>query len=84
MRVLSISAILAIAWLLMIAEVYVFFHVILEYAPPIHELGSLTALGLLKVGSTLGLGLLWYLVMDFVTELYVSSKLSRPPPTPSS
>ena len=87
MRLVPIIGILVIAWLLMIAEVYAFFDLILPFAPPIHELGSLTLLALLKVGLTIGLGVLWFLVMQGMAEIYTGSKLRRrahQPPTASS
>ena len=84
MRILPIAGIVAVAWLLIIAEVYLFFNVILAFAPPIHELGSLTLLALLKVGATLGLGVLWFVVMSTLAELYTSSKLRSRTPTSSS
>lgn len=84
MRLLPIAGIIAVAWLLIIGEVYLFFNVILPFAPPIHELGSLTLLALLKVASTLGLGALWFVVMSTLAELYTSSKLRSRTPRPSS
>ena len=84
MRLLPIAGIIAVAWLLIIGEVYLFFNVILAFAPPIHEVGSLTLLALLKVASTLGLGALWFVVMSTLAELYTSSKLRSRSPRPSS
>ena len=84
MRLLPIAGIIAVAWLLIIGEVYLFFNVILPFTPPIHELGSLTLLALLKVASTLGLGALWFVVMSTLAELYTSSKLRSRTPKPSS
>jgi hypothetical protein len=85
MRLLPIAGIIAVAWLLIVGEVYVFFNVILAFAPPIHQLGSLTLLALVKIASTLGLGVLWFVVMSSLAELYTSSKLKiRKSPTPSS
>lgn len=84
MRLLPIIGIMGAAWLLIIAETYVFFGVVLEFAPPISELGRLTALALLKVFLTLSLGAIWFLVILFLTELYISSKLRSRTPTSSS
>lgn len=84
MRLAPLVGIITIAWLLIIGEVYVFFNVILAFAPPIHELGILTALALLKVGSTLGLGAVWFLVMSSLAELYTGSRVRRLTPRPSS
>ncbi len=84
MRLSPIIGLVTVAWLLIIGEVYVFFNVILAFAPPIHELGSLTALALLKVGATLGLGAVWFLVMSTLAELYTTSRLKSLTPRPSS
>ncbi len=84
MRLAPMVGLTAVAWLLIIAEVYAFFDLILAYAPPIHELGSFTLLALLKVGSTLGLGAVWFLVMSTLAEIYTNSRLRNLPPRPSS
>ncbi len=84
MRLLPIAGILIVAWLLMIADVYLFFNVILVFAPPVSELGRLTGLALLKVGLTVGLGVLWFLVIQGLGELYTSSKVRNLTPKPSS
>ncbi|MBI3858664.1 MAG: hypothetical protein HY296_00270 [Thaumarchaeota archaeon] len=84
MRLLPIASIMVIAWLLMIAEVYAFFDLILNFAPPIHDIGSFTVLAILKVGLTLGLGVLWFLVMQGLAELYTASRLRSRTPTASS
>ncbi len=84
MRIVPIVGIMAVAWFLIIAETYVFFDVILTYTPPIHELGSFTALAVLKVAATLGLGILWFVVMLVLTQVYVRSRLRRRTPTVSS
>jgi hypothetical protein len=83
-RVFPIVGILVVAWLLILGEVYVFFNVILTYAPPIHEIGSLTLLALLKVGATLGLGFLWFTVMQGLARAYTTSRLGRRTPRTSS
>jgi hypothetical protein len=72
------------AWLLIVGEVYVFFDVILVYAPPIHTVGSLTLVGLLKVGATVGLGVLWFVVVSALAKLYTTSKTRPRAPRPSS
>ncbi len=84
MKFIPIFAMIVVAWLLIIGEVYVFFNVIVAYAPPLHQVGSLTALGLLKVGATLGLGVLWFAVMSVLARAYTSSKVRPRPPKPSS
>ena len=84
MRFLPMVGLVLVAWVLIIGEVYVFFNVILAYAPPIHSIGSLTLLGLLKVGATLALGVLWFVVMSTLAQAYTTSKLRRLSPKPSS
>lgn len=83
MRFLPLFAMVIVAWLLIIAEVYLFFDVIVAYEPPLHQVGSLTALGLLKVASTLGLGALWFVVMSALAQAYTASKVRPRPPKPS-
>ena len=84
MRLVPIIGLMVVAWLLIIGEVYVFFAFVLEFAPPIHELGSLTALAIAKIAATLGLGAAWFVVMSFLARVYTESRLKRPTPTPSS
>lgn len=84
MRIFPIIGILTVAWLLMIAEIYLFFDVILVYTPPVYELGRLTLLALLKVGLTVGLGVFWFIVMQGLAEVYTSSRLRNRTPKPSS
>ncbi|MBI3841139.1 MAG: hypothetical protein HY297_04190 [Thaumarchaeota archaeon] len=84
MRILPLVGLMAVAWLLIIGEVYVFFYLILEYAPPIHEVGALTALALLKVAATLALGGVWFVVMSSLSKAYTNSKLRNRTPKPSS
>ena len=84
MRTLPVAGIIVAAWLLILGEVYVFFEVIIEFTPPIHELGSLTLLAALKVAATLGLGVLWFVVMSILAQVYTSSKLRSRTPKPSS
>jgi len=80
----SLLGITVIAWALILIEAYLLFDVIIPFAPPIHSLGSLTALALLKVVLTLGLGILWFVIIVSLTETYVMSRLRRHPPTSSA
>jgi len=84
MRTGSLVGITVIAWLLIIVEAYLLFDVIIPFAPPIHSLGSLTALALLKVALTFGLGILWFVVIVSLTQTYIMSRLKRRPPSASS
>jgi hypothetical protein len=81
---LALVGIAVVAWLFIIAEVYLFFGVILPLGPPIHSLGVFTALALLKLALTLGLGVLWFFVIISLTEIYVRAMTKRPSPTSSS
>ena len=84
MRVVPIAGIMTVALVLVLVETYAFFDLILPFAPPIHTIGSLTAISLLKVALTLGLGALWLAVVVFLTELYTRSKLRSRSPSGSS
>jgi hypothetical protein len=84
MRLASLVGVAVVAWLLIIGEAYLFFGVIIPLGPPIHSLGIFTALALLKLGLTLGLGVLWFVAIVSLTEFYVRSRARRLPPTSSS
>lgn len=84
MRIGPLVGITIIAWLLIIIEAYLLFAVVIPFAPPIHTLGSLTALALLKLAVVFGLGVLWFVVIVTLSQTYVMSKLRRRPPTSSS
>jgi hypothetical protein len=84
MKIAPLAGIIGIAWLLILVESYMFFDVIIPFSAPIHGVGSLTLLALLKVGLTFGLGILWFVVIIYLTRLYVRSELRRRPPSPIS
>ena len=84
MRLASLIEIEAVAFLLIIGETYLFFMAIVPLGPVPHDLTEYTAIALLKIGLTFGLGVLWLAVMVLLTRLYVRSKLRTRPPTPSS
>jgi hypothetical protein len=73
-----------VAFLLTIAETYVFFVVIVPLGPIPHGLTEYTAIGLLKLGATFALGLAWLAVITLLTRYYVRSELRAPTPTSSS
>jgi hypothetical protein len=73
-----------VAFLLVIAETYVFFVWVVPLGPVPHTLGEYTGYALLKVVLTFGLGLLWFLVMLGLTRFYVRSRIKNLAPTPSS
>jgi hypothetical protein len=84
MRIAPLVGITIIAWLLIIGEAYLFFEFILEFVPPLHVLGSFTVLSVLKILMTLGLVVVWYVVIVSITGAYVRSKVKSRPPTSSS
>ena len=83
MRLAPLIGIEVVAFLLIIAETYVFFNVVVPLGPIPHDLLEYTGYGLLKVLLIIGLGVVWFLVMLEMTRLYTRSKLS-PSPRPSS
>jgi len=84
LRLAPLVGISVAAWLLIILETYLFFGVIIPLGPPIHSVGVFTAIALLKIGLTLGLGLLWFVVIAFLVRLYARSKAATRPPSSSS
>jgi hypothetical protein len=84
LRILPLVGISVVAWFLVILETYVFFDVIIPLGPPIHSIGVFTAVALVKIGLTLGLGVLWFVVIVSITELYARSRSRNPAPTSSS
>ena len=84
MRLAPLIGIEAAAFLLIIGETYLFFAAIIPLGPVPHSLAVYTAITLLKVALTFGLGLLWLAVMVSLTRLYVRSRLRTLTPTPSS
>jgi hypothetical protein len=84
LRLGPLIAIEVAAFLLIIGETYLFFFVVVPLGPIPHNLGEYTAYALLKVILTVGLGVLWFLVMLGMTRVYVKSKLRNPTPRPSS
>jgi hypothetical protein len=71
------------AFLLIIAETYLFFNFVVPLGPIPHSLTEYTGLALLKVVLIVGLGVLWFVVMIGMTRLYVRSRVGNPP-RPSS
>lgn len=84
MRLAPLLAIEVTAFLLIIGETYVFFSLVVPIGQFPHNLGEYTGYALLKVALTVGLGLVWFLVMLGLTRVYVRSKLRSPTPSPSS
>ena len=84
MKLLPLIGIEMVAFFLIIGETYLFFMAIIPLGPIPHNLPEYTAIALLKVGLTFGLGVLWLVVMVLLTRYYVKSKLRTRTPTPSS
>ncbi len=83
MRLAPLIVIEVVAFLLIIAETYLFFNVVVPLGPIPHNILEYTGYGLLKLILIAGLGAVWFLVMLELTRLYTRSKLS-PSPRPSS
>jgi RsiW-degrading membrane proteinase PrsW (M82 family) len=84
LRLSPLIAIEAVAFLLIIGETYLFFVVIVPIGTVPHNFREYTVFAVLKIILTLGLGVLWFLVMLAMTRFYVRSKLKTPIPRPSS
>ncbi|MGD0477496.1 MAG: hypothetical protein ABSB29_04935 [Nitrososphaerales archaeon] len=84
MKLAPLIGIEVVAFLLIVGETYLFFMAIVPLGPVPHDLAVYTAITLLKVGLTFGLGVLWLAVMVLLTRFYVRSKLRTLTPTPSS
>jgi hypothetical protein len=68
----GLMLIVAVAWLLIVAEAYFFFAVIRPLGPNLHA-GSIPS-SVVKVVLTGGLGVLWVVVMLVMDTLYSRSK----------
>ncbi len=84
MRLAPLVGIEAVAFLLIIGEAYLFFTVVVPLGPIPHNPLVYTGLALVKIILSIGLVLLWFLVMLAMTRLYVRSKLGNRTPRPSS
>lgn len=84
MRLTPLIGIEVAAFLLIIGETYLFFMAIVPLGPVPHNLTVYTAITLLKIGLTFGLGVLWLAVMVSLTRFYVRSRLRTRTPTSSS
>jgi len=83
-KLAPLMAIELAAFLLIIMETYFFFTFVVPVGTIPHNLGAYTGYALLKVALTLGLGVLWFLVVLGMTRAYERSKLRTPIPMPSS
>lgn len=71
------------AFLLIIAETYLFFFFVVPVGAIPHDPLDYTGFALLKLVLTLALGGFWFLVMIGLTRVYVRSRVTRSP-KPSS
>lgn len=83
MKLLPLIVIESVAFLLIIAETYVFFDFVVPLGPIPHSLTEYTSFALLKVLLILALGAVWFFVLDGLTSFYVRSRI-RSSPKPSS
>lgn len=83
MKLAPLFGIEAVAFLLIIAETYLFFNFVVPVGPIPHSLADYTGLALLKLSLIFALVALWFVVMVGLTRIYVRSKL-RSAPRPSS
>ncbi len=84
MRIAPLVAIEVVAFLLIIAESYAFFMLIVPLGPVPRSFSDYTFFALAKVVLTFGLGVLWLVVMVAMTRVYVRSRIGDRTPTPSS
>jgi len=84
MRLATLIAVEAAAFLLIIGETYFFFAFVVPVGSIPHNPWTYTGYALFKVLLTLGLGVLWFLVVLGMTRRYVTSKLRSLTPRPSS
>lgn len=68
-RLTMMLLVVTVSWLLILVETYVFFNVVRPLGPALHEGGIPSAV--LKVGLTLGLGVLWVVVMFALWWVYL-------------
>jgi hypothetical protein len=83
MKLAPLFEIEAVAFLLIIAETYLFFNFVVPLGPIPHSLTEYTGLALLKLILILALVAVWFVVMVGLTRVYVKSKV-RSAPRPSS
>ena len=83
-RVAYLLGVEVAAFLLIILESYAFFTYVVPIGPLPHDPIYYTAEAVEKIALTIGLGLVWLLVMLGLTRVYVRSRLGAPTPTPSS
>ena len=84
MKLAPLVIIEVVAFFLIIGETYAFFSFVILFGPLPHSLGEYTVDAIARVILTIGLGVMWFLVVLGLTRLYTRSKLRSRTPTPSS
>ena len=84
MKLAPLVAVEVAAFLLIIGETYFFFNFVVPVGSIPHDPLEYTGYALLKILLTVGLGVLWFLVMVGMTRGYVRSRLRSESPRPSS
>jgi hypothetical protein len=79
MKLAPLFGIEAVAFLLIIAETYLFFNFVVPLGPIPHSLPAYTGLTLLKLMFSLALVALWFVVMIGLTRIYVRAKIGNAP-----
>ena len=83
MKLAPLFGIEAVAFLLIVAETYLFFNFVVPLGPIPHSLAEYTGLALLKLILILALVAVWFVVMIGLTRIYVKARI-RNAPRPSS
>jgi len=83
MKLAPLFEIEAVAFLLIIAETYLFFNFVVPLGPIPHSLAAYTGLALLKLALILSLVAVWFFVMIGLTRTYVKAKIRNAPKTSS-
>lgn len=83
MKLASLFEIEAVAFLLIIAETYLFFNFVVPLGPIPHSLAAYTGLALLKLALILALVAVWFVLMIGLTRTYVKAKIRNAPRTSS-
>jgi len=82
MKLVPLILIELVAFLLIVVESFIFFDYVVPVGVVPHSFAGYTLLAILKLGLTFSLGVLWFVVILSLTEVYV--KAHPVPPTPTS
>jgi hypothetical protein len=74
--------IIALSWVLILVESYLFFAVIRPLGPPLYvAFKNQIESALLKITGTIALAVIWFAVMLSLRSLYIRSRASKKTPT---